>query len=529
MKKAWSSWLLATLALTLGATACEDAAPSTETVSDELAEAVLPGKQDNYVSPTSREYGMWGLGELMLEEEWKDKTFEEREARVQDLLGARFKAYAHFINIYLTDKSSHDSNASYGGFSGWVRKSSLDWIREPMDDAGMSWAFIWELEVGAPRDLLDKLPIEVRPNGETYFLVKMPKLSESALMAGSYGKDFDPATFQGEVEEIEVVVEPAKESYDGWPDYRALFGDGKLEVLVVVGGDYNEARYDQKSAEQIFEWLEGAGYASDVKAVTDLKLDSPPFTKKLRAAGADVTVEVTLLYPDIVEDANLSQLRARIVQGLQTADVLIYDGHAGDDPSYSGIVYHYNPRFAISANELGSMELPDKYQIYLFNGCKTYSAYPEAVYKNPRKTTKNLDIISTVSFSWLTMQTFTTSGFLSELLAKRGSTHDPRTYVEILATINKGSNSNVYYGVHGVDDNDHVNPYADPATLCATCSKDSDCPGEGNLCVRYAWGAACAAECTADDGCPSGYACTEIAKGGAITGRQCLPKSLTCE
>lgn len=528
MRKSLRSLLIALVAA-LGCAACEDAGTATEALSEDLAEVVLPGKQDNYVSPTSREYALWGIGELTLEPEWQDKSFEEREARVQELLGARFKAYAHFINVYLTDKSSHDSNGGYGGFSGWVRKSSLDWIREPMDDAGMTWAFIWELEMGAPRNLLDRLPIEVRENGETYFLVQMPKLTESQLMAGSYSKDFDPAKHQGELEELEVVVEPAQESFDAWPDYPAMFEDGKLEVLVVVGGDYNEARYDQKSTEQIFKWLRGAGYKHEAKSVADLLLDSPPFTRTLKVGDRSISVELTLLHPDIVEDAALDTLRARIVEGLQTADILIYDGHAGDDPSYSGIVYHYNPRNAISANELGSMELPEKYQIFLFNGCKTYSAYPEAVYENQRKTTKNLDIISTVSFSWLTMQTFTTSGFMAELLATKGGTHDPRTYVEVLSTINKGGNSNVYYGVHGVDDNAHVNPYADAASLCGGCTKDADCPGQGNLCVRFAWGAACGAECTADDGCPGGYACTEIAQSGAITGHQCLPKSLTCE
>lgn len=523
MKK---TWMIAALALALGACAADEAA--TEAGSDDLAEVVAPGKQDNYVSPTSREFNLWGIGDLTLDETWKDKTFEEREAHVQDMLGARFKAYSHFINVYLTDKSSHDANGDYGGFSGWVRSSSLDWIREPIDEAGMTWAFIWELQIAAPRNLLDKLPIEVREDGDTYFVVKLPKLTESALLNGSYPKDFDPAKFTGDLEDLEVVVEPAPESYDGWPDYNGMFEDGKLDVLIVVGGDYNDARYDLKSAEQIFAWLKSAGFSHDAKAVTDLKLDSAPFRKKLKANGRDVSVEVTFLYPDIVEDAQLDTLGARIAEGIKTTDILLYDGHAGTDPDYSGVVYHYNPRKAISATALGEMELPQKYQLFVFNGCKTYGAYPEAVYKNPGKTTKNLDIISTVSFSWLTLQTFTTSGFIGELLAVKKGTHDPRTYVEILATINKGGNSNVYYGVHGIDDNAHVNPYADTAKLCKTCKSDADCAGAGNLCVRFSWGSTCGAECTADDGCPTGYACTEVAIGGAISGRQCLPKTLTC-
>ena len=263
--------------------------------------------------------------------------------------------------------------------------------------------------------------------------------------------------------------------------------------------------------------------------LADVKLDSPPFEKTLKAGGETVRLALTFLYPDIVEDADLDRLGARVREAYETMDVLIYDGHAGQDPSYSGLVYHYNPRKAVPANDLGTMALPGHYQIFVMNGCKTYSAYPEAAYANPDKTTKNLDIISTVSFSWLTMQPYTTSGFLNELFAVRAGQHEPRSFEEILTTINQSNNHNVYYGVHGLEDNPHANPYADAATLCQACDSDGDCPGAGNLCVGFDWGRVCGVECTSDDGCPADYVCGEIAAGGAISGRQCLPRSYTCE
>lgn len=499
------------------------------TVGAEQAVAVLPGKADDYLSPTSREYKLWGLGEVLLEAEWAEKTFEEREAEVQARLGDRFKAYAHFIDVYLTDKSSHDNNANYGGFSGLVRSTSLDWVREPVDDQGMSWAFIWEIEMGGPRDLMDKLPFKTRENGDPYLLVTMPVLTDSQLRSTSYPKDFDPEKYEGETQQIEVVVEPEDASVDAFPAYDQLFADDKLDIAIIVGGDYNEERYDLEAAENIYDWLKRAGYAHETNTWTELKVDSPPFTKTVKVEGRTVDVEVTLLHPDLVEDADLDQIRQRVVQAYETMDVVLYDGHAGQDPDYSGVVYHYNPRHAISANDLAELDLPAKYQIFVFNGCKTYSAYPEAVYKNATKTTANLDIVSTVNFSWLTMQPFTTSGLLNELLAMTGGTHDPKTYVEMLATINKDANWNVYYGVHGLDDNSHVNPYADLTTLCAACATDADCPGQGNRCVRFDWGSACAAECTADDGCPASYACQDIAVGSRITGRQCLPANFRCQ
>jgi hypothetical protein len=240
-------------------------------------------------------------------------------------------------------------------------------------------------------------------------------------------------------------------------------------------------------------------------------------------------VEITLYHPAIVPQAELDSLGDAIIKAYGVMDVVLYDGHAGQDPDYSGVVYHYNPRKAIKANDFPSLELPEKYQIFVFNGCKTYNAYPDAVYKHEGKNFENLDIISTVNFSWLGQQSFTTSGFLNQLLAKRGGTHDPRTYMEILTEINRSANWNVYYGVHGVDDNPHVNPYADFDNLCEECADDSDCKGQGNLCIGFSWGKACGAECLADDGCPEGYFCGEIAQAGQITGNQCMPSSFICE
>lgn len=502
-----------------------DLAPSNDT----LAEVVPEGKADNYLSPTSQEFRLWGEGELTLDDTWAAKADQDKETHAKELLDYKFKAYGHFINVYVTNKEHTDANKDYGGFSGLVRPSSLSSLVEPTDSSKMTWTFLWELEMGGPRDLLSKLPMQTRANGERWFPVKLPVLTESQLTAGSYSDSFDPATYSGAMEEVEVAIEAEKDSFDAWPEYRRMFDDGKLDMLVLVGGDYNAERYDLKSAESIFGWLKTAGFQHPATKLADLTLDSPPFTKKLKADGKDVTVEVTFYYADIVADDKLPQLRDKVIAAYETMDVLIYDGHAGQDPTYSGVVYHYNPRAAISAEELAALKLPDKYQIYMFNGCKTYSAYPTALYASATKNTGNLDIISTVNFSWLTMQPFTTSGFINQLLAVSTGTHDPRTYVEILKEINKSSNSNVYYGVHGLDDNTHLNPYADTSTLCSSCQRDADCPGMGNRCIRLSSGSVCAAECTADDGCPQGYKCQQIAEGSQIVGRQCLPLTYKCQ
>jgi hypothetical protein len=526
--KLWRSSLCAVPMVGLLAACGADTGADQQGSDEPLAEVVPEGKADNYLSPTSMEYRLWGEGQITLDDAWADKADQDKETHAKELLDYKFKAYGHFINVYVTNKEHEDANKDYGGFSGLVRPSSLSSLVEPVDGARMTWTFVWEFEMGGPRDMLAHLPLQTRSNGERWFPVKLPALSESQCIAGSYPDSFDPSTYTGAMEEIEVAIEPEKESFDAWPEYRRLWDDGKLDMMILVGGDYNAERYDLKAAEQIFSWLKSAGFRHSAASYTDLTIDSPPFTKTIQADGKAVTVEVTLYHADIVSDDKLDLLRQKIVEAYEAMDVLIYDGHAGQDPSYSGVVYHYNPRRAISANDLAQLALPAKYQIFMFNGCKTYSVYPTALYASATKNTSNLDIISTVNFSWLTMQPFTTSGFINQLLAQKSGTHDPRTYVEILTEINKSANANVYYGVHGLDDNTHLNPYADVSALCRACSRDSDCPGAGNRCVRLSGGSFCAAECTADDGCPQGYKCKQIAEGNQIVGKQCLPQTYQC-
>ena len=128
-------------------------------------------------------------------------------------------------------------------------------------------------------------------------------------------------------------------------------------------------------------------------------------------------MEITLLHPEIVPDAQLDDLGDAIMEAYRSMDVVLYSGHAGLDPTESGVAYHYYPRHAITAMELAELNLPAKYQLYIFHGCKTYSAYPDAVYTNYTKTPANLDVISAVNFGLMRMSTVTNTRFLEELLA----------------------------------------------------------------------------------------------------------------
>ncbi|MCK5796411.1 MAG: hypothetical protein KAI47_04475 [Deltaproteobacteria bacterium] len=520
--------LLAVLATLMLSTFVGGACVSSPGVSEDIAGVIPSGKADDYLSSTSREYFLSGEMNLTLDAIWAEKEVDAKRDRAKTLAEYKAKAYGYYLNDYLVAKENEDANGTYDGFGALIKQTTLDTLIEQTDKDGMRWSVLWEIEMGAPHDLISKLPIETDAHGATSFKLKVPVLTAWQLEHSSYPRHFDPSTYKQDMEEIVVTIRPEKASSDAYPEYEELFKDGKLDVLILVGGDYNDSRYDLASTEKIFDWLRIAGYQHEARKYTDLTLDSPPFLRTINVAGKKVNIEITLYWGDIVPVDELDKLRTKIIDAYKTMDVVIYDGHAGQDPGYSGVVYHYNPRHAIPANDFAALSLPSKYQIYLFNGCKTYNTYPDAMYRNPVKTTKNLDIISTINFSWLSMQATTTSAFLVELLARKGGTHDPQTYMQILSRINKDANDNVYYGVHGLDDNPHGNPYADVASLCQPCTASAACPGGDNLCVGLSGGTVCAMECTANDGCPEGYTCAPVTQGGKVTGHQCLPKGYVC-
>jgi hypothetical protein len=82
------------------------------------------------------------------------------------------------------------------------------------------------------------------------------------------------------------------------------------------------------------------------------------------------------------------------------------------------------------------------------------------------------------------------------------------------------------YGIHGVDDDPKLHPYADMEMFGEACARNADCGELGNLCVRMLDGDhSCTAACTDDSGCPTGWTCRQVAssRSRAIYGRACVP------
>ncbi len=528
--------LLFASGLALGAGACsasDDPAPGSA-AGDSPFQYVPPGKADDYRSTKGSEYSLIALDSITLSTDDMALTGAERQARAEELVQLRFKALSFFIYAYLGAKSRSDSNYGYGGFRTTVRQKTFQGqdINERPGEPG-TYDFIFEAEVGGPKDLLGKLPLT-----DNTFPLTLPILTTAEVESGSYSskyKHFDPSAHAPEdLTSVDVEIEEKPSEPDAYPEYAAMFEDGMLDVAIHVGGDYNDARYDLSTARAIFDRLQSdLGLEAPVASFDDLKIDSGPFTGKFDSNGNSVDFHVYLIHPDMNKEEGVGYpgLIDSYKASAAVRDIVIYDGHAGYNTSYSGVVVHYNPRHAIAADDFDTLDLPDKYQLFFFNGCKTYTSYADAMYDHPAKNSKNLDIITTVNFSWLSEMTRVTTDFLKTTVDTSAGTHAPRSYDQTLGKLNSGGSWDVIYGVHGLSDNPRISPYADTASLCSSCDTNSACPGVDNLCLKLSPTAAyCAVACTDDTGCPEGYSCQSAAASGSsvISASQCVPKAQTC-
>ncbi|MEZ4220070.1 MAG: hypothetical protein R3B13_04005 [Polyangiaceae bacterium] len=519
---------------TLAACSSDSAAPGSGGSGDAPFEYVPPGKADDYRSTQGSEYSLLALDSVTLEGADLALTGAERQARAEELVQLRFKALSFFIYAYVGAKSHEDSNYDYGGFRTTIRQKTFQSqdISERAGEPG-TYDFIFEAEVGGPKDLLSKLPL----TGKS-FPLSMPILSNAELDSGSYSskyKSFDASKYTpDQLVTLEVDIEEKPSEPDAYPEYARLFEDGVLDVAIHIGGDYNDARYDLTTARTVFDRLQSdLALTAPVATFEELRLDSGPFTGSFDAGGKSIQFQVYLIHPDMNKEPGVGYdgLLQAYRASAATRDIVIYDGHAGYDTSYSGIVVHYNPRYAIPADDFASLDLPSKYQLFFFNGCKTYTSYADAMYDHPNKDSSNLDVITTVNFSWLSEMTRVTTDFLKTTIDTSKGTHAPRSYDSILGKLNSGGSWDVIYGVHGLSDNPHLSPYADTSSLCAPCTTNSECPGIDNLCLKLSPSAAhCAAACTDDSGCPDGYSCQSAAQSGSgvISAKQCVPKAQSC-
>ena len=329
-------------------------------------------------------------------------------------------------------------------------------------------------------------------------------------------------------EDIVVRIE-GSESTDAFPKYDELFADGVFDIAIHFGGDYNEGRHDIETAKWVISTLLEEGWENtQVKSFDDLKIDSPSFSRRVTVEGREIEVRVRVVHSDMVEAAEEEKLSDSMKDSLATHDVIFYSGHAGEN---AGFILDYQPRHEIKASEFANLELPSKYQIYVFDGCRTYRTYVDDMLKNPNKTFDNLDVVTTVNTTPFSAGYYVIWEFLHWFtLTTDDGRHFPLSWKTILRGVNKPSFKSVHYGVHGIDGNPKLNPHASEGIACKPCASDAECGAGGNLCLGYGGGAACGVACTTDTACPDGFRCARLNDDPDLfyLPRQCVRRDLVC-
>jgi hypothetical protein len=344
------------------------------------------------------------------------------------------------------------------------------------------------------------------------------------LTSGAGGRRYLPVST--EVGEVQVSLTPEERSRNAYPKYLELFEDG-LDVGVHFGGDHNTPPKDIDHARSVYEDLVASGFRSPVTSFDDLKLDSGPLTSTVRVRGQLVPVRVSLFHVNMTPPNARQPLVDAYKRSMKSADVVIYDGHAGRTLSYSGVVLAYSPaRVAITADAFAGIETSDKQQVYLFNGCETYTGYADKLYANPKRNPTNTDVITTANFSAIQAKANQVIAFLHSFIDPRPSGDwAPRSWDSVLGRMNAaGERSWVHvYGVHGIDDDPRVSPLADLSKVGASCASDAQCGAADSRCLLISSSRkACSVACADSAGCPSGMKCVLPRGRTGIDDMQCM-------
>lgn len=527
---------LATSGLVLAAVAsgCSD-----ELASDDIEDGfVVPdGKADDFLSLKAKEYVVRGTARIVAEE-------GATEARVRKLIGYHHTAVTWFLNQYLVDKEKEgahaDPNADYGGFSAMVKDGSTETIRITQRNA-TTWDYEFEQVIAGRKDLMQKLPLDA----SSAFTIEIGKPTNEEMIENAEWyreapwEHWDPENVPAyKKEALTLSIRTETRSSDGWWDYRRLFEDGVLTVDVHYGYDYH-AQGHLTDSKAFYEWLIDRGFRSPVSSYDRYTRTSGALTKTLDADGRDVKIEVRLFYgrpgtsTDPDTDAGGRVLEADMYKSLESRDVIVYAGHSGPLYGFSLANWEKTDEGDVDDSELATAQLArGKYQIVFAEACNTYML-GNTLKNNPSKQGKDIDVITSTNMS---VSYSPVEDFLARLLEiDTQGRHRPRTMSATIADLDLytwGETQPTMYGIHGVDDNPKLHPYANPENLCRSCSSNAACGGVGNSCVSVGdSGRRCVAACTDDAACGEGYRCREVASASTSTiyGKYCVPSSSSCD
>lgn len=545
--------LIALLILTTSSSCTDEAPPET---GDGTAVVVTEGKEDDFLSISGREYIIDGRYTVQLEEEYRDADEATRLERVQELVGYQYIAISWFLTQYFIEKEHDAPNVDYGGFGAMAKASTYEELDIRQEDEGeggdgLSYSFrVYQLIAGQT-DLLQEMADVVTPTGDGgYEFVLTIGTPNNAVLAeletnnewyrNSPWDDWNPENVdETQKAELRLTIRPEVESADAWFDYVSLFADGLLTIDVHFGWDYHND-YHLLHPEAMFGWLQDRGFAAPVETFAELDRNSGPFTLTINADGRPVDVEVRLYWGHPGADTDPStaaggvQLEEDMRESLRSQDVIVYSGHSGPFYGFALANWRTTEEGDLDDSEMASVEMPaNRYQIIFAEGCDTYHI-GEAFRQNPAKPGGAfIDIITTTAPS-----SAGSPAAVQDMITRLVDTgldeiHIPKTMKTLLRDLDSNSwYRNTMYGIHGIDDNPQIHPYAVVENICLACSNNDDCGGVGNLCVDFGGdaGMRCAPACTTDTGCPTGNECRSVGDLGSMTtyDKVCTPANMTC-
>lgn len=487
------------------------------------------GKADNYYSNVASEVEVSGtLPVRMTEADYAD------EARRNDIVTRRLTAVGLYLTTYVTDKfrgidSNGDGeiseseiffrNEGYGGFHAMVRNYSVEAL-EVSGDATNGYQVRFEMDLAGPPDLLSRIPRAEGTSGPGLtFDLRMPKdaSSDPASVNRREIRNFNPDSYTGELETVRLTAAPLPVPGNAYPHFAEMTADGMLDVTLFFGHDYNTSRSDLEEAREIFHELGDLGFTAPAQSFEELAASSGPFTRTARANGRDITVEVRIFHSDMFTTDRRAQHDLAIAE-LVGRDVFFYPGHAGP---YYGFYLDANDAATVRYRELAEAAFTSRQQLVVAQGCQTYSQYADMLYANESKSEDNLDVITTVNYSYGRG----TGQLLRSLLTfDADGDHVPVDYYRMVSDLNGewlNSYENVFYGIMGIDGSPVLHPYASPEAIGRACTEASECgDAGGNVCVE----GQCGAVALSEAGCPDGSTFRRVASGRAITGGACFAR-----
>jgi len=503
---------ISAIILSIALVACGEA-----NVIDSTSTHVLPlpdSKSDNYVSTNAREFEVRGTAHARLPESYDSaETPEAKQKILDETVSSRLSIVVRSVKKQIQTVL----RVANGG----TTKDDDSWFIYVKSNAGERQT-VTTLEDGR---LQFSFKLELVGS---YYL--MSKVAPGTSPVRRFKVLVQGWTASADDETIEVEIE-GSDSRDAFPKYNEMFSDGVLDMAVHFGGDYNKERLDIDTCKWLVEELHTNEEWTNthVSKFEDLKIDSPPFIRKLTVEGKEIEMRMYIYHSDMVEPAEEEKLSLAMKASMKERDIIVYSGHAG---SGSGFILDYQPKHEIKAADFATLDLPSKYQIFVFDGCRTYRTYVDDMMKNPNKTFDNIDIVTTVNTTpfgagyyllwelthWLT-------------ITNDQGAHFPLSWMSILRGVNRKRFKSVHYGVHGIDNNPKVNPHKSDGIACKPCEADNECGAGGNLCLGYPLGSSCGIACTTDTACPDGYRCARIIDDPNYfyLPKQCVRQDYRCE